>query len=268
MNHTAWTQAVCILFALASAASAQTTQPDPPQAPYQDDPAIVKLLAGLENNTVVRLPNTKITGDRIDQDKFFAQRGPGGRDYCVKMCYAPSRKTALYAGANHGAPSRLNDAWEYHLGSNTWIRLCAGDGGDHGQLIRVRQSIKEGKNAEENKAWLKQWYEQNVELAGGYVRTKRNHGPVEPWHTWGGLEWDPSSRRLLWAVLDNDGHMGGKLKQYAEATGQDYEKLKGQLKPGTSLYMLDPTTGLWQRQLGPDPRPYLRGMGGSLVYIP
>lgn len=257
-----------VFLALANAASAQTTQPDPPQPPYPDDPAVVKQLADLKPGEVVQLSAIKVIGDLIEGDKQFSKSGPSGRDYGNKMCYAPSRKTALYAGANHGAPSRLNDAWEYHLGSNTWIRLCAGDGGDHGALYRARGAIKKGQDVEKQQAFLKQWYTQHAELAGGYLRTKRNHGPVEPWHTWDGLAWDASARRLIWAVLDNDSAMAGKVKSFAEATGQDAAELEKQLKPGTSLYLLDPTTGLWQRQLGDGPRPYLRGMGGSLTYIP
>ncbi len=261
-------QIAAALLAVAGIASAQTTRPDPPQPPHADEPGIVKQLADLANNTVARLPQFKVVGDRIGEDSYFAKRGPGGRDYCNRMYYAPSRKTALFAGANHGAPSRLNDAWEYHLGSNTWIRLCAGDGGDHGALYRARGAIKKGKDVEKQEAFLKQWYEANAEVAGGYLRTKRNHGPVEPWHTWDGLAWDESAKRLLWAVLDTDQVMRGKLRSYAQATGRDYAELEKQLEPGTGLYMLDPTTGLWRRQLGGDPRPYLRGMGGSLTYVP
>lgn len=37
-----------VLMALGTAVSAQTTQPDPPQPPYTDDPAVVKQLADLK----------------------------------------------------------------------------------------------------------------------------------------------------------------------------------------------------------------------------
>ncbi len=249
-------------------AAAPTTQPDPPQPPYRDDPSVLKVLDELEPGRVVKLPAFKVIGDLIEQDERFRQHGPGGRDYCGRMCYAPSRGTALYAGANHGAPSRLNDAWEFHLGSNTWVRLAAGDGGDHGALYRARGAIRQGKDIEKNQAFLREWHTRHAELADGYLRTKRNHGPVEPWHAWDGLAWDATAGRLLWAVLDNDDVMRGKVKSYAEATGQDAAELEKGLQRGTGLYLIDPKTGLWQRQLGPDPRPYLRGMGGSLVYVP
>ncbi|MCG3179397.1 MAG: hypothetical protein BIFFINMI_01732 [Phycisphaerae bacterium] len=259
MRTTLWMPAVLFL---ASAATAQTTQP------YADDPAVVKLLTDLPANQVVALPQFKVTGDRIDGDPGFAKSGPQGRDYCDKMCYAPSRRTALFAGANHQSPSRLNDCWEYHLGSNTWIRLAAGDGGDHGAIRRARDAIKRGQDVAKQREFLTQWYTQYAEVADGHLRTRRNHGPVEPWHTWDGLAWDESAGRLLWAVLDNDAVMREKVKSYAEATGQDAAELEKRLKPGTGLYCFDPVARQWQRQLGDDPRPYLRGMGGSLTYIP
>ena len=236
--------------------------------PYEDDPAIVKLLTGLGENTSLRLPPLKVTGVRIKGDRTFSKHGPSGRDYGNKMAYAPDRQTAMYAGANHGAPSRLNDCWEYHLGSNTWVRLAIGDGGDHGRPRRASDAIKKGKDAEKNRAFLRKWYADHVVLKDGYLQTKVNGGPVSPWHTWDALAYDAAAGKLLWAVLDTDKVMAGKVKAYAKWTDQDSETLRGQLKPGTGLYMFPPAEGRWHRQLGPDPRPYLRGMGGSLVYIP
>jgi hypothetical protein len=82
------------------------------------------------------------------------------------------------------------------------------------------------------------------------------------------LAYDEASGKLLWAVLDTDEIHDNYLKAYAEYTGGDFAELKKGRKPGTGLYIFDPVKAEWRRQIGPDPRPYLRGMGGSLTYIP
>jgi len=259
-----------VLSATGQGGGVPQTQPAaaPTGLPYADDPEIVKLLDGLGEHSSLLLPPVKVTGVGIEGDKQFSQHGPSGRDYCNKMAYAPDRQAAMFAGANHGAPSRLNDCWEYHLGSNTWVRLAVGDGGDHGAVRRASDAVKKGQDVEKNEAFLKKWYSQNVVLREGYLQTKVNGGPVSPWHTWDALAYDAAAKKLLWAVLDTDAVMAGKVAEYAKWTGQDFDTLKAQLKPGTGLYLFDPATDRWHRQLGPDPRPYLRGMGGSLVYVP
>ncbi|MGQ9663463.1 MAG: hypothetical protein ACUVWX_14180 [Kiritimatiellia bacterium] len=235
---------------------------------YQDDPEILRILAALEDNTGVYLPPSRFEGADMDKVEGFSKRGPNVRDYCNKMVYAPERRTALYCGANHGAPSRLNDVSEYHLGANTWCLLAPPVGGDHGRVNRSMNEIKLGKNVEKNRAFLKEWFENYCELKDGYLQTKGNGGPVCPWHTWDGCAYDASAGLLLWAVLDTDEIHDDYLKAYAEYTGRNFEELKRQRKPGTGLYLFDPVKAVWRRQMGPDPRPYLRGMGGSLTYIP
>jgi len=245
--------------------------------PYEDAPAIVKRLAELGEHESLRLPKVAITGAGMATDTYFATRGPRVRDYGNKMAYAPDRRTAMYAGANHGVPSRLNDCWEYHLGSNTWIRLAIGDGGDHGRVYRANSAVRKARNAtdektrkkgEEATAFLKKWYGDHVVVKDGYLQTKINAGPVRPWHTWDALAYDAAAKRLLWAVLDTHKIHVAKAAQYAAYTGQDPEQVTARIKPGTGLYLFDGSQGRWSRQLGPEPRPYLRGMGGSLIYIP
>ena len=263
-------------------AFAQTTT-SAPRLPYQDDPAIVKLLEGLGENQSARMPACKIAGAGIPEDKVWSKRTPGVRDYCNRMAYAPDRKTGMYAGANHGSPSRLNDAWEFHLGSNTWFRLAIGDGGDHGAVNRAQGAVRQLERlktttqpvddktrqaAEEGEKFLKTWFSTYAVFKDGYLQTKTNGGPVCPWHTWDALTYDREVKRLLWAALDTDPIMMNYAKEYAKYTGQDYAKTEKEMKPGTGLYMYDPQEGRWRRQMGPAPRPYLRGMGGSMTYIP
>ena len=275
--------AVLACVAALNLSAARAAEPAEAKPLYADDPAVVKMLEGLGEHQSLRLPAFKVTGVGIDKDPYFAKRGPSGRDYGNKMAYAPDRGTAMYAGANHGAPSRLNDCWEFHLGSNTWIRLAVGDGGDHGRVYRARRAIgaaerlekagkpvdeKTKKAADDATAFMRKWYTDHVVLKDGYLQTKVNGGPVSPWHTWDGLAYDRTAKRLFWAVLDPDKAMQGKVRAYARWTDQDAAELLKQLKPGSSLYGFDPTEGRWFRQIGPGPHPYLRGMGGSLVYVP
>ena len=248
------------------AGAAWSESAPPPAPPYADDPTTIATLNALGEGAGLYLPPCKAEGKGIEMVSGFSKRGPSVRDYGNKMVYAPDRQTGMYAGANHGAPHRLNDVSEYHLGSNAWHLILAPVGGDQGRIRRTEADIKAGKDIDKNKAFLTNWFATNVAVTNGYIQTQGG-GPLFPWHTWDGLAYDASARRLLWAVLDNDSVQDGYLKTYAEQTGQELESLKRQHKPGTGLYLFDPATG-WQRQIGPDPRPYLRGMGGSLTYIP
>ena len=90
-------------------------------ATVKDDPAVVKMLAELDEGCSLLLPPVK----HMYQGKPYEASGrnsPYARDYTTKMVYAPERQTAFYAGGNHGH-GRTNDVWEYHLGSNTWHLL-------------------------------------------------------------------------------------------------------------------------------------------------
>jgi hypothetical protein len=243
--------------------------------PYKDDPAILAMLKGLGEGSSLFLPVMKTAGEGMNMVRGFAKRGPDVRDYGNRLAYAPDRETAMYCGANHGAPSRLNDASEYHLGSNTWHLICPPAGGDHGRVRRYQNAIKKGKDVEKNNAAMKKWYTDHVKVKDGYLQTFANGGPVAPWHTWDGITYDPQAKCLMWAVLDTDvykdprkGVQKSKTRTYAQQTGQDPKKLLAQLKPSSSMYMYSPRKKRWRRQMGKGPFPYMRGMGGSLTYIP
>jgi hypothetical protein len=255
---------------------------------YKDDPAIAGKIKELGDRSAVMLGKFKVKPDDAAKSHHALKNGPGRRDYGNKMPYAPDRGTAMYCGANHNVPHRLNDVWEFHLGSNTWHLICKP--GTNGSALRAwsnragkaRKAIKAGKDVEKNKAFLKgeyadyarKWWSRCT-VADGYLQDKANGGPVQPWHTWDGVTYDEGTKRLYWAVLDSDNFKQAKhrvhinkTRNYAKSTGQDPAKLVAQLKPGTSMYMYDPSKKRWFKQLGEGPFPIMRGMGGTLHYLP
>lgn len=254
---------------------------------FQNDPAVIAKLQALEERSAVMLGKFKV--EPADAGKYHGalKNGPGRRDYGNKMPYAPDRGTALYCGANHGSPHRLTDVWEFHLGSNTWRLICP-PGLDATRLRglqntekKLNDAVAKGEDVEKNngelekiRAQMQAWYA-GVMVRDGYLQDKANGGPVEPWHTWDGLTYDARTRRLYWAVLDSDNFKDEKnrvhrllTRRYAKSTGQDEAALLAQLKPGSSMYIYDPAQGRWMKQLGEGPFPIMRGMGGTLQYIP
>jgi len=277
----------CSLALAGEATPPPAPPPLPPAAPFQDDPAVVAKLQALDEKSGVMLGKFKVEPAGVEKYNGALKGGPGRRDYGNKMAYAPDRGTALYCGANHGSPHRLNDVWEFHLGSNTWRMICA-PGRDATRLRgmqndekKLNDLIAKGTDVEKNKAELekihaqmKAWYA-GVEVRDGYLQDTYNGGPVGPWHTWDGLTYDAKARRLCWAVLDTDNFADeknrvhrGLTRSFAKITGQDPEKLVAELKPSSSMYMYDPAKGRWTRQLGEGPFPIMRAMGGTLNYIP
>lgn len=259
----------------------------PPAEPFKDDPATVEKLKNLGDRSGVLLGKYKVEPADVEKYHSTLKTGPGRRDYGNKMVYASDRGTALYCGANHGSPHRLNDVWEFHLASNTWRMICApGTNATYFRELqnterKLNEAIAKGTDVEKNKAELetilakmKAWYE-GVEVKEGYLQDKANGGPVQPWHTWDGLTYDEKAKRLYWAELDSDTYKDEKnrvhrnlTRAYARVTGQDPEKLVADLKPGSSMYMYDPAQRRWFKQLGKEPFPIMRGMGGTLNYIP
>ena len=249
-----------------------------PQRPYRDDQEIIGRLKSLGDNSSLRFDGFNVAGDDLDAVSFYRDHGPRVRDYSTKMVYAPDRRTAMYCGASHNTPV-VNDVWEYHLGSNTWYLLYASDGGRQDQ---ARQNWRIMRGAESKmrrgltlaadeleqynraKTEMRQWYREHVTFEDGYIRTKRG-GPVYPSHTWDGLTYDPTVRRLLW----HPGH-DGNLRWYAEFTGRNYEELRRREKPTTKLWMYEPALGRWRKQVVAEgtPNPPLRGMGATFQYVP
>lgn len=258
------------------------------QAIYKDIPEIVAKINSLKNKTAVDLGRFSI--NPTDAKKYNGNfvNGPGRRDYSNKMPYAPDRGTATYCGANHGSPNRLNDVWEYHLGSNTWNLICLPGNNATEQrewdnkARKAREDISKQIDVDKNKSFLEKEYAEynknwwsKCTVEDGYLQDKANGGPVQPWHTWDGVTYDTQTKRLYWAVLDSDTTkiakdrvQISKTRLYAEAIGKDPDEVIALLKPSSSMFMYDFDKKRWFRQLGDAPLPYMRGMGGSLIYLP
>ncbi|MEQ9065893.1 MAG: hypothetical protein RLO18_04170, partial [Gimesia chilikensis] len=93
------------------------------------------------------------------------------------MVWSPERRTALYLGANHGRPHRLNDVWEFDLCEMQWILLYAPD--------NPRDYLGLGEDPSD------------VVLKDGVLQTRRG-GPAVIGHTWSGVTYDSDGKRLLW----------------------------------------------------------------------
>jgi hypothetical protein len=163
-----------LLFMWDAAASADEVRK--PQLATDD--ALLARIAALPDNSWMKLPPVKTAGDLswLSPKSDYRRQGPRIRDYCNKIVWAPERKRALYCGAGHNV-HLYNDVWEYDLASNTWVCLFAPDPTAH-------------RKRDEN------WYQENVVLRNGVIRTPRG-APLRPAHTWWGLCYDIDRRRLV-----------------------------------------------------------------------
>ncbi|PCJ56098.1 MAG: hypothetical protein COA79_19955 [Planctomycetota bacterium] len=245
------------------------------QLPYKNDPVVVSKLNALKGNESIKLSNPKVEGLSGGWKKSSRfSHGPFTRDYCTKMPYASDRQTAVYCGQGHNDP-HYNDAWEYHLGSNTWHCLTMPDGGSTAKYMRtmwVKVYGRNGKGKEKNeekrlkmKKEIHDWVEKNIVIKNGYPQTSKNAGPVFQWHTWDGLTYDPLNGKMHWAVL---GNQESNLKRYCTALGKDFNEEKKKTKEALGLFSFDPIAKKWSIHFRKNPMPRMRGMGGSLTYIP
>jgi hypothetical protein len=143
----------------------------------EPDPEVGKTLDSLKPGHAAVLPRAAVTGDlNAEARKYGLQRtGPGGRNYCVKMMWMPERRRALYFGANHGSPHRLNDVWEYDLAANTWVCLYGPD---------VSKDISS----------MAGW--KDTRLQEGVLITERG-GPAVIGHQWWQGDYDAQARAML-----------------------------------------------------------------------
>lgn len=225
--------ALCV--ATASLAAAEPAI-DPALPPNE---AVLAKLAALKANEAVVLGKAAVVGDFNETAKKYDldRTGPRGRDFTIKMVWAPDRKRALFCGANHGVPHRLNDVWEFDLASLTWVMLYAPD------LPRDYGGI--GKDYSD------------VEFRDGQLITRRG-GPAIIAHTWWGLAYDPVRRELQF------------MNTWVTNKQKAVEQLGGdpaQLYAGPPLWSFSPATREWTPPSAAPAFPKAP-FGGWLEYVP
>ncbi|HEX8914882.1 MAG TPA: hypothetical protein VF796_21195 [Humisphaera sp.] len=221
----------------ASAALAADAPPSRPStAPAADHLAVLR---ALKPNHAALLGKASVVGDFNDTARQWEldKTGPQGRDYSIKMVWAPDRRRALFCGANHGVPHRLNDVWEFDLATLTWHLLYAPD--------HNRDYTGLGKDPSD------------VLFKDGVLITKRG-GPAVIGHTWWGLTYDPQAKALLFMntwVTDQ--------KKAVFFLDGDVD----QLYKGPPLWAFYPAEGRWEFQRTDKPYP-TAPFGGMLEHLP
>ncbi len=248
---------------------AQATPP-----PYADEQDVIRLLEAIPEGSSALLPPVRVAAG--DWKRYGMERlGPLQRDYCNRMPYAPERRTALYAGGNHQVPHRMNDVWEFHLGSNTWHMIYAPDGGNAGEhkgayfltsrtLVRDPGKELTDREKEQIEAYRK-WWAGHVVFRDGHLTTARG-GPIMPAHTWDAFCYDHRSRRLVWGMGASP---AAQLSTHAYFTGTPLAELERAADAAfTPMWFFDPDRKRWIHYRTEGPRAALRGMGATMVYLP
>lgn len=200
---------------------------------------VLERLEALRPNHAIVLGNAVVTGDLNEVARQFNlhRTGPQGRDYSIKMVWAHDQRRALFAGANHGLPHRLNDVWAFDLAAMSWILLYGPD--------NPRSYAGLGKDA------------RDVQFQDGVLVTRRG-GPAIIAHTWWGLTYDPTVRRMLF------------MNTWVTDQGKAISTLGGNPDmryKGPPLWSFDPVSRRWQ--LLKTARPWPRSpFGGLLEYVP
>jgi hypothetical protein len=234
------TSTLAIAATTAPGVARATAAHDPPVEPkLNPKSAVLEKLAALKPNQAVLLGRADVVGEFNDTARKYDlhKTGPKGRDFTIQMCWAPDRQRALFCGANHAVPHRLNDVWEFDLPSLTWAMLYAPD------LPRGYTDL--GKDTSD------------VEFKDGVLVTKRG-GPAVIAHTWWGLAYDPSKKALLFMntwVTD-------RKKAVTDLGGDPTD-----LYAGPPLWAFFPATGKWKAFKAAKPYP-VAIFGGMLEYLP
>lgn len=203
------------------------------------DLAVLERVSRLKANEAALLGSARVLGSFNDVARSFDLQttGPRSRNYSLKMVWATDRKRAMFVGANHGKPHRLNDVWEFDLAAMAWILLYAPD--------NSRSYHGLGDNPSD------------VIFRDGLLVTRRG-GPAVIGHTWWGATYDPEKRHMLF--------MNIWLTKQDDAVRQLGGDPKSRYK-GPPLWAFDPEKSLWSAiktaPPGP-PSPY----GGMLEYVP
>jgi hypothetical protein len=205
------------------------------------DPKVTAVLDALGDKSSATLPPIKTVGEWNETTKLYGMEktGPVGRDYCVKMVWAPERKRALFCGANHGSPHRLNDAWEYDLPSNTWAMLFAPDPNKPGG------------------AAFDPWAKKIAVVKDDVLMTQRD-APLDAWHTWWQLTYVPEMKAMIWA------NPPGCDDQANKVLGTDTSKLY----KGPPFWLFYPEEKKWKPLKTEAPYPPKIGGAQAMEYIP
>jgi hypothetical protein len=212
------------------------------------DPDVLAILEALGDNSSAILPPLNTHGDWNDVARSHNMHtfGPQGRDYTNKAVWMPDRLRAFFCGANHGAPHRLNDAWEYDLPSNTWVMLFAPDPNNAAGVMEIREGIIRGPDGEA------------LETVK-YVQTERG-GPTHYGHTWWGLAYDPNMRAALWMNVG----IGSSPVAYMEAELGEEDPT---IYRGPPLWAFYPAEARWERVLSRRPWPSTP-YAGAMEFVP
>jgi hypothetical protein len=234
------TQVTLTLFACAvallSATAATVATPEPE---LRNDEGIVRALRELQPGHAAVLGQAKVVGPFNASALQYGldQTGPRARNYSLKMVWAADRERALFVGANHAVPHRLNDVWEFDLKAMSWVLLYAPD------LSRSYKGM--GDDASD------------VVFRDGWLQTRRG-GPAVIGHGWWGVTYDPTRRELLFMnrwLTDQD--------TAVRQVGGD-PKLR---YTGPPLWKFVPGRRAWVAQKTPKPHP-ASPMGAMLEYVP
>lgn len=203
------------------------------------DAAVLRRLRALRPNQGADLGKARVVGEFNEVAQLFGLHltGPQARDYSLKMPWAGSQRRALYLGANHAVPHRLNDVWEFDLAAMAWVLLYAPD--------HPRSYAGLGQDPSD------------VVFRDGVLSTQRG-GPAVVGHTWSGVTWDPVRRLLLfmnpWAINQDP-----LVRQVGADPTQRYA--------GPPMWAFDPATGAWQLLRAEPPWPGAP-VGALLEHVP
>jgi hypothetical protein len=227
--------AACAAWTLATAAAAAGVDIVPRLAP---DARVLESLRALKENQAIVLGKARTVGEFNSVAKRFEldATGPRGRNYSIKMVWAPDRERALFAGANHAVPHRLNDVWEFDLAALAWVLLYAPD--------HPRSYAGLGEDPSD------------VRFEDGILVTTRG-GPAIIGHTWWGITYDAVQRRVV--------YMNAWVTDVAKAIAS-VDGDPGRRYRGPPLWTFDPSARRWEpvRAGAPAPR---QAFGGMLEYV-
>jgi hypothetical protein len=241
-------------------------------APLPPDPAIVAILEGLRPGQSAMLPRPKVETGGRELFNNQHERGPGRRDFCNKMLYAPERRAALYAGGNHGAGGNANDVWEYSLEANTWRLLAGPDGGDL-RMIRPTNYHTGTPMKWINLDRARALWDEVIDIRDdGQIVTRPSGGPVAPSHTWDTFAYDTKNRCFIWWGASGDIRgFGNVLRILKGMSNEGIAKLSaGRDYVHQPTWLFWPGTREW-RQLKREPDavwPDRMTMGAAFCYIP